>query len=408
MPGTVNSNYEEIKPISSAEGDSLFFLRSYSPYNKGGEGSEEDIWLSIFNDETGWSEAVNTFGYRNHPGPDIFVGWSRNSNSFFALDYINSGQNRSIIIIQYQIQKPDKLDKISESFTSIEIGNGYHDVHINPEGTVLLISMNTLNSYGLEDIYISLKNKRGIWSDPKNLGPNINSRGFEISPFLSDNSKILYFASDGYNGLGDADIYYSHRLDSGWQNWSEPVNMGPPVNSRFFDAYLSVNKRNEIFFVSNRKGQYSDIFKATLSEYVNLDAQKKKEDIVDYLALKDAAGDEKMEEKYPGASLYFEFDDFKLKKEELEKLDIFAEKIMNSAQSDLEIYGYTDDAGSQSYNYRLSEKRAKFVYKYLKKFGIDDDRLYMEGKGILITSNEYEIPPSEKRKVEILVKSNSR
>lgn len=408
LPGAVNSKYEEIKPISSADGDSLFFLRSYSPYNKGGENSEEDIWLSIYRDELGWSEAVNTFGYHNKPGPDIFAGLSSGANAFYILDYLASGQTRSIKIVEYQILEADNLKKISESLTGIEIGNDYHDIYIDPGGTILLISMNALNSLGLEDIYISFKNNEGTWSYAQNLGPVINTRGFEISPFFSEDGKTLYFASDGHGGLGDADIYYSQRLDKGWQNWTVPVNMGAPINSSFFDAYLSVNDNHDLFFVSNRNGQYSDIFKATVNEKINPNATKNdKYDEVSSV-LEDASDVEKMADNNLNASLYFEFDDFKLKKEELDKLEVFLKKMTNPLRSYFKIYGYTDNSGSLSYNQKLSERRAKFVYKYLRKKGIDDDRLYMEGKGILITTDEYEVPSSAKRKVEISVVRNSK
>ena len=65
----------------------------------------------------------------------------------------------------------------------------------------------------------------------------------------------------------------------------------------------------------------------------------------------------------------------------------------------LQIYGYTDDAGSQSYNKNLSKKRAKFVYQHFKKSGINKDKLSMEGKGVFIASDKLEVPDSTMRKV---------
>jgi outer membrane protein OmpA-like peptidoglycan-associated protein len=288
-----------------------------------------------------------------------------------------------------------------ETYTRIEIGNEYHDVYLNPGGTIALISMNVLNSYGLEDIYISLKNEEGKWSYPINLGPAINTRGFEISPFLSEDNKTLYFASDGHDGLGDADILCSHRLDSGWQNWTEPMNMGPPFNTKYFDAYLYVNQKKEFFFVSNRNGHYSDIYKVTERIVIPTEDLANNQDIVENKDLtNDPNVDNQSDTKFK-TTLYFEFDEFKLKKEELEKLQNLAMKMINSRQSVFEIYGYTDNTGSPTYNKKLSEKRAKFVYRYLKQFGIDEERLYMEGKGILVTSSDHEMLPYAKRRVDI-------
>ena len=74
LPSTINSAYEEIKPVFSRSGDSLFFVRDYAPENVGGKFSGEDIWLATYSEEEGWGEATNDFGYNNKPGPDIMVG----------------------------------------------------------------------------------------------------------------------------------------------------------------------------------------------------------------------------------------------------------------------------------------------------------------------------------------------
>src|SRR6185503_14219383 len=93
-------------------------------------------------------------------------------------------------------------------------------MYISPDCDVILLSMKKDDSKGQEDLYVSLKDAAGQWSIPRNLGPVINTRGFEMSPFLSPDKKRLYFASNGHRGLGDADIFYSNRLDDSWERWS--------------------------------------------------------------------------------------------------------------------------------------------------------------------------------------------
>ncbi len=103
------------------------------------------------------------------------------------------------------------------------------------------------------DIYLSQLDDDGNWQPAVNLGPSINTKGNEKSPFLHSDSKTLYFASDGMVGIGGYDIYYSKQLNG--NKWSEPINIGYPINTKDDDlgfivstdgkkAYFSSNKLN--------------------------------------------------------------------------------------------------------------------------------------------------------------------
>jgi hypothetical protein len=94
------------------------------------------------------------------------------------------------------------------------------------------------------------------------MGTTINSRGYEISPYLSADKKRLYFASNGHGGEGDADIFYSERLYNSWETWSVPVNLGNSINSKKFDAYFSIYGDTIAYFASNRDGRYADLYEA--------------------------------------------------------------------------------------------------------------------------------------------------
>ena len=122
--------------------------------------------------------------------------------------------------------------------------------------------MDFKSTNGKEDLYISLKDDDGKWSAPQNLGTTINSPGYEISPFLSDDGTLLFFASDGHEGYGDADIYMSRRLYDSWDIWTEPINLGSQINSDAFDAYFFLHDEKEAFFASNRGGGLSNLYHA--------------------------------------------------------------------------------------------------------------------------------------------------
>jgi len=80
------------------------------------------------------------------------------------------------------------------------------------------------------DLFYTLKDENGRWGPPKNLGPLVNTKGQEKTPFLHTDSKTLYFASDGHPGVGGYDIYYTRMDKNG--NWIKPKNIGYPINTQ--------------------------------------------------------------------------------------------------------------------------------------------------------------------------------
>lgn len=116
-----------------------------------------------------------------------------------------------------------------------------------------------------EDFFISHLRKDSTWSEAKNLGPPINSPYNEGAQTISQDGKILLYTICNHpDGMGSCDIYYAVKEDSGW---GEPRNIGPPVNSPFWDTQPCLSPDNrELYFVSNRAGGYggSDIYVSEL------------------------------------------------------------------------------------------------------------------------------------------------
>ena len=109
-------------------------------------------------------------------------------------------------------------------------------VFISIEKKYIIISYEGPESKGKEDLYFSqlIDDK---WTAPVSMGPNINSSGYEISPFLSDNDTL--FCLNGFGGYGDADILCITKWRR-WDSWSTPVNLGEVINSPKFDAYFTI------------------------------------------------------------------------------------------------------------------------------------------------------------------------
>jgi outer membrane protein OmpA-like peptidoglycan-associated protein len=103
------------------------------------------------------------------------------------------------------------------------------------------------------DIYISLKDKNGKWGKAMNLGPAINTIHCDRSAFLHPDMKTLYFSSDGHGGFGSLDVFVSKRLaDSCWNCWSEPMNLGKEINSTSSDWGYNINTNGDKAYFSRK------------------------------------------------------------------------------------------------------------------------------------------------------------
>ena len=128
----------------------------------------------------------------------------------------------------------------------------YFVIHpaLTEDGETMYFISDMPGGYGGTDIYVTKKNIDGTWKKPKNLGKSINTAGNEMFPFIHKNG-MLFFASDGLSGLGGLDIFMTQKTNG---KWSEPQNLGVPVNSSYDDfAFIINNKMKSGFFSSNRE-----------------------------------------------------------------------------------------------------------------------------------------------------------
>ncbi len=125
---------------------------------------------------------------------------------------------------------------------------------LSKDGQTMYFFSDRSGGFGGTDIYVCYKSGNG-WSDPVNLGPNINTEGNEQFPYLGEDG-LLYFASNGHAGLGGMDIFNSTQVGEVWQT---PSNMGAPINSSQDDFSLMYDKESDNgFFCSNRGGTGDD------------------------------------------------------------------------------------------------------------------------------------------------------
>lgn len=259
LPKVVNTDAEEIAPLLSADGITLYFSRLLSDNNTGGKYAGSDVYSCRYDVTTlNWKPAENLSAINDKTNNQL-IGLNLKGDLLYSFSTTPS-KNPSGLYVTKRVNgvlgKPEFLPM--SGLQSIGFIGGY----VTPEEDVLIVSMSRDDSRGEEDLYVSVKTGNS-WSSFVNMGSTINTKGFEISPFLSADKKRLYFSSNGHPGLGDGDIFYSERLYNSWEAWTTPVNLGPQLNSKNFEAYFSIYGDSVAYFSSNNNLQSSssDIYR---------------------------------------------------------------------------------------------------------------------------------------------------
>ncbi len=398
----INSAAEESMPILFSDGNKMMFVRTFHENNIGGKYSGQDIWMSVKDQFGQWLPASNDFTELNNDRNNAVIGINADESALWltnAYNPINTtvlGISRSIKIANYW-SKPNDI-----AIKGLDSKNSFIGFYINKEENVLIVSMDYKNSRGNDDIYICLKDEDGNWSAPDNLGPTINTSGFEISPFLSEDGKILFFSSNGHGGYGDADIYMSRRLYDSWGIWSKPINLGNNINSNKFDAYFFLSENKEAYFASNREGGLSDIYTSKILTFENtkepalLSVNKFKlteTEIQELLGMPISR------------NIYFEFGSAEVASSSIEMINFLASNLQTKIQYHIELIGHTDKEGTEEFNQKLSENRAEEVAKYFNNHGIDSLRVFTKGVGEIqpIFTNGTDQEMAKNRRVEIYI-----
>ena len=259
LGGEVNSEFEESIPIFSKETSVLYFTRTFDSSSIGGV-NDQDIWTSEMVSDKNYNKGEELHGLNNKFN-NCIVGFNSDESIVYLLNAYH-GKKDLKKGISYAKRKGDSWGAPHDLvIPDLDIEGEFYGFHMNQDENVIVISYMGIDTKGQEDLYFSqLIDEK--WTTPASMGPNVNSSGFEISPFLSRNSDTLYFASDGFGGQGGADIFYAIRKGESWSDWSAPINIGPVINSPKFDAYFTISGKF-FYWSSNREAQRSDIYYST-------------------------------------------------------------------------------------------------------------------------------------------------
>jgi OmpA-OmpF porin, OOP family len=254
-----NMVYDEQNPVLSPDGTMLIFTISNHPKNIGGAADPGDIWYMLWTGAE-WSEPKHGGSLINNRAYNSSIGFSADGSTVYLLGhYANAGSTattQGISSTSFNHGNWSKPHNISIPYfqNRSNLQSGY----ITPDGTVFVYSAETYGSYGVEDIYVTVKRGDG-WAEPKNLGRTINTSFQELSPSLSEDKNTLYFSTNGRKGSGSFDIYASTRLDDSWANWTEPVNLGQATNTDGRELYYKVYGELALFTSTKNSDGYGNI-----------------------------------------------------------------------------------------------------------------------------------------------------
>ncbi len=244
----VNSIYSEYSPALTIDDSTIIFTRKIPSIDKNRE--QEDFFQSHKLKNGQWTKAEPLQGELNTlnnegahtisaDGKVIYFTACNRSDGYGSCDIYRSYKKGNVWTKAENVKELN-----SESWDS--------QPTLSADGKTIYFSS---ARSGNMDIYESQLSNNGKWNKPTRLPNNINTAKSELTPFIHPDGKTLFFASDGHGGMGKYDIFYSKKIND--TLWSDPINIGYPINTNKDDAFLFVNaKGDKAFFASEMAGGY--------------------------------------------------------------------------------------------------------------------------------------------------------
>lgn len=259
-----SSENEETSPLPFNKGKGIYYNRIYIS----GEADDieitgHDFWISTI-DEKGWQKPYRVLRDGEVSGSNIIIGTSDDGNRLYLLNIKQEKKEyKEKIIYIDRIAKNKWTEPKEIVIPGFAIIPGFIHFYVTPNGDAILVSMPPNEGVTEEDIFVSVKDKvSGQWSSLINLGKTINTERYDLGSFLSEDLKTLYFSSEGHGGYGASDIFVTYRLSDSWTEWTEPVNIGEPINTKDYESYFVIANNKEVYFVSDYKDIHNNIYKA--------------------------------------------------------------------------------------------------------------------------------------------------
>ena len=440
----INSRQSDFSPAYGRDDFSLIYFTSSRDDAAGSKThgatgqSYTDIFESRIDKKSKWSTPVPVKEI-NSEFEDGTPAFSSDFREMYFTRCEAGKRERKGCIIMYSSRSGDSWSKPENSGILADSLLAAHPA-LSPDGSTLYFVSDIPGGSGKKDIWMTTKSGGGEWSKPVNLGPDINTPGDELFPYVRSDG-TLYFASDGLIGMGGLDIFKAVSQPDG--SWIVQ-NMKPPINSYSDDFGITFENENERgIFSSTRKGKGNDdlysfelpplrfsvtglvkdektgaAIPGSLVQLIASDGSNLQTETadggdfrfamkanVDYIFLASKRGflNGKEKETTKGQeksrefmvtillsaidkpielpNILYDFGKWDLRPESMVSLDKLVETLLDNPNVTIELMSHTDSRDTEAYNQDLSQKRAQVVVQYLIDKGIEAERLSARGYG---------------------------
>ena len=412
----VNSIGDDFAPILSPNYDDKIYFSSSRRGNRGGLRNDDGFRDDKFGDYNAdmfstqvvngeWTATTPMNPLLNSSRHDVVLGFNEEGSVlyFFKGPSSYSGE---VLIDTFRTESGRPLVPTSlRSPMLVENGDG-QPFFFND--SIFIFSSAREGGYGGRDLYIA-KYSNGQWSEAQNLGPTINSKYNETTPFLSKDGRTLYFSSNNLNSMGGLDIFKSD-FDDVSEQWSEPENMGYPINSAADDAYFKLSRdgykgyfsssridgigKQDIYvayFRSQRREQLQTLNPVAFSEVrafkygkqsgvsAAMQTPNSGEGTVSTISAREFSEEEISTHKI--VPLFYNKDDQVLNYKNKNQLNKIARLLLQYPQLKLILTSNSDGGAPLNFDLYFSLKRANTAAEYLVQNGVNPNNILVKGCG---------------------------
>ncbi|HOY41904.1 MAG TPA: OmpA family protein, partial [Chitinophagales bacterium] len=240
LGASINTKANEYFPYLTPDGKVFTFTRM--------DGRQEDLFYANRND-TVFSNAMS---YGNNVNTDDNEGASAMDaqGNFLFVTACNRMDGYGSCDIYYSVKQNNTWTAPQGIGKPVNTGAWEAQPSFSSDGSALYFASNRPGGFGGRDIWVSYLDTNMKLSEPKNLGPNINTKYDDQCPFIHADNQTLYFTSNGWPGMGNGDIYISRKTDTGW---TKAVNIGYPINTENDDNGMTVSYDGKTAFLSSSR-----------------------------------------------------------------------------------------------------------------------------------------------------------
>jgi len=245
----VNSIYDDYGAVLSAN-DSVMYFTTRREGTTGGkidwdDKCFEDIYISGLG-KSGWGSGFSIGPPVNTEKHEAIIGISPDGNTIYFYKGVKQGTFYYSNLVGGAWQKPKELYEKSDINTKAWETSFFG---FTVAGNEIYVVSDRKGGIGGRDIFISKKQSDGSWGALVDIGEPVNTKYDEDAPYITQDGKTMYFSSQGHNSMGGFDIFRSERQGD---KWSEPVNLGVPINTPGDDIYFTIaNKSDCAFYASS-------------------------------------------------------------------------------------------------------------------------------------------------------------